>query len=444
MSASRATFGIIGALATSSALHFAGLGYGPGEEQLQIEGAAMASVARLGNSFADQAAGATPAPPVNDVAEPIPPTEHPNQLPQPVAPQQAADRPATSSAQGVAVSASAEPSLAPSQMAASQPVQEVAQNVVADNQAMPSPIDTMRADIQLTVLSSQPTVSDYAPQLVPAMARPVAQQPQAHMAAITQPAAPSQPQRIVPTASATPVAVLPASPVVQRAVAATPASPTSRAEAVTQAVQVAQPAQEVAPENTITAQEPESSQMVVASSLRPRTRPEAVARARAAEMAEARAQQQAQAQAQAQARAQARTRTRAQAQQPSTRTPSRAGSEARRRGQSDGQAEATAAAASRQSRGQAAQAGTGSASNYPGRVMRRLRSVRVRGGGRRGRAVVGFSIGSGGGLASVFIVTSSGNARLDRNAISHVRRAAPFPAPPSGARTRFSFEYVGR
>ena len=62
----------------------------------------------------------------------------------------------------------------------------------------------------------------------------------------------------------------------------------------------------------------------------------------------------------------------------------------------------------------------------------------------RGRTVVAFSISDAGALASVKVLQSSGSTDLDQVAVDHIRRAAPFPKPPSGARRQFSFEFVGR
>ncbi len=57
--------------------------------------------------------------------------------------------------------------------------------------------------------------------------------------------------------------------------------------------------------------------------------------------------------------------------------------------------------------------------------------------GQKGSATVMFTIGAGGGLGGARISRSSGNTRIDQLALATVRRAAPFPAPPSG-RSSFS------
>lgn len=91
-----------------------------------------------------------------------------------------------------------------------------------------------------------------------------------------------------------------------------------------------------------------------------------------------------------------------------------------------------------------AQAGNAAASNYPGKVMRRISRMpkpRVK---ARGTALVVFSISSGGGLAGVSVARSSGSTALDQAAMQYIRKAAPFPPPPRGAQRRFSVQIKGR
>ena len=91
-----------------------------------------------------------------------------------------------------------------------------------------------------------------------------------------------------------------------------------------------------------------------------------------------------------------------------------------------------------------AQAGNAAASNYPGEVMRRIQRVRQARSPARGRVLVAFGIAESGALASISVARSSGHGALDQVALDHIRRAAPFPAPPAGAQRQFSFEFVGR
>lgn len=106
--------------------------------------------------------------------------------------------------------------------------------------------------------------------------------------------------------------------------------------------------------------------------------------------------------------------------------------------------QATQQGQGRQPNQAAVQAARQAAAAYPNVVMRRISRVRRQNTRIRGVAVVAFRIGSGGQLTSVSVGRSSGSAELDRIAINHVRRAAPFPPPPSGARTSFSVQIQGR
>ncbi len=56
--------------------------------------------------------------------------------------------------------------------------------------------------------------------------------------------------------------------------------------------------------------------------------------------------------------------------------------------------------------------------------------------GQRGSASVSFGINASGSLAFVKIAQTSGNRRIDQLAIATVRRAAPFPAPPTKVKAR--------
>lgn len=91
-----------------------------------------------------------------------------------------------------------------------------------------------------------------------------------------------------------------------------------------------------------------------------------------------------------------------------------------------------------------AQAGNAAVSNYPGQVMRRISRVPKPRINSRGTTVVAFSISSGGGLAGVAVARSSGSAALDQAAVRVIRKAAPFPKPPRGARRQFSIRIKGR
>ncbi|MEL0436828.1 energy transducer TonB [Phycobacter sp. K97] len=112
------------------------------------------------------------------------------------------------------------------------------------------------------------------------------------------------------------------------------------------------------------------------------------------------------------------------------------------RGVSEGRA-AKPGGQARTEGGTAKAQGNAAASNYPGLVMRRIQRAKRR-ANVRGEAMVAFRIGPGGGLAGVSLARSSGSARLDEIAVAQVRRAAPFPPPPPGARTSFTVRIKGK
>ncbi|WP_415918962.1 energy transducer TonB family protein [Tateyamaria sp. SN6-1] len=103
----------------------------------------------------------------------------------------------------------------------------------------------------------------------------------------------------------------------------------------------------------------------------------------------------------------------------------------------------TATATQQGKSGAATDAGNAAASNYPGKVMRRLSRVSRPKVGSRGTAVVSFRVSGAGTIASVSIARSSGSAQLDRAALRVVQRAAPFPAPPAGAQRSFRINIQG-
>ncbi|WP_158540193.1 energy transducer TonB, partial [Rhodosalinus halophilus] len=114
-----------------------------------------------------------------------------------------------------------------------------------------------------------------------------------------------------------------------------------------------------------------------------------------------------------------------------------------RRGDAQGTREAEATRAATTAARPSAESGR-AAANYGGRVLRQIASTRKERVRSRGVAVVGFRIGDGGQLVSARVLRSSGARELDRAALDHIRRAAPFPPPPAGAARSFSFEFAGR
>ncbi len=83
------------------------------------------------------------------------------------------------------------------------------------------------------------------------------------------------------------------------------------------------------------------------------------------------------------------------------------------------------------------------ATNYSGIVLNQIARVRRPRTSERGVAIVTFTIGANGSLASVTIARSSGSREVDRLAQQVIRQAAPFPPPPTGARTRWQIEIAG-
>jgi len=81
---------------------------------------------------------------------------------------------------------------------------------------------------------------------------------------------------------------------------------------------------------------------------------------------------------------------------------------------------------------------------YPQQVNRHLGRLRRPASAFRGTAVIGFTIAPNGGLAALSVDRSSGDAEFDELALRYIRGAAPFPAPPAGAQTRFAVSVRGR
>ncbi|MFC4671643.1 TonB family protein [Seohaeicola nanhaiensis] len=113
-------------------------------------------------------------------------------------------------------------------------------------------------------------------------------------------------------------------------------------------------------------------------------------------------------------------------------------------GTDTGRAEVKSKAAQSERAGTTTAAGNAAADNYPGQVMRRISRVPRPRVATRGATVVAFSIAANGALASASVARSSGSTELDTAALAVLRKAAPFPAPPAGARRQFSIRIEGR
>ena len=94
--------------------------------------------------------------------------------------------------------------------------------------------------------------------------------------------------------------------------------------------------------------------------------------------------------------------------------------------------------------GAAKQQGNAAADNYRGQVLRRVMRAKRQKVNFRGAALVRFTITVSGALGSARIAKSSGSAKLDSIALAQVRRAAPFPPPPAGAKTTYSVRIKGK
>ncbi len=116
---------------------------------------------------------------------------------------------------------------------------------------------------------------------------------------------------------------------------------------------------------------------------------------------------------------------------------------AQAKGKVDGQKTAKNSEATTK-KGNASKAGNAAASNYPGKVMRKLSRQRRPKSRARGTVRIAFKIASNGGLANIGVARSSGNSELDQAALNLVRRTAPFPAPPAGAQRSYAIEIKGR
>lgn len=107
-------------------------------------------------------------------------------------------------------------------------------------------------------------------------------------------------------------------------------------------------------------------------------------------------------------------------------------------GSQDGKSTASATSSGKsKSKPTSANSGNAAAANYPGKVYAKIARTRQRNADGKGVTHVSFHVTAGGQAVSVTVSRSSGNARVDKAALAHVKRAAPFPRPPAGAQTRF-------
>lgn len=107
---------------------------------------------------------------------------------------------------------------------------------------------------------------------------------------------------------------------------------------------------------------------------------------------------------------------------------------------------AASAGSSAPQQGQKAKGGAAKTSSaaYAKAVMKKVRATKKQHGAGQGAVIVGFTVAANGGLSQVKVIRSSGHAALDKIAIGHIQRSAPFPPPPEGMGRSFSFEFVGK
>ena len=111
-----------------------------------------------------------------------------------------------------------------------------------------------------------------------------------------------------------------------------------------------------------------------------------------------------------------------------------------KRGVTEGRADGRAASSNNNAR-EASAAGNAAVSNYPGKVVAKLRRAlrypsEARSRRLNGVVQVRFVVGSSGDVGSVGLASSSGSPILDKAALATVNRAAPFPPIPEGAGRR--------
>lgn len=393
--------------------------FAPGPEPVLIAGGSGAGPAALGNSFADFAIGGIPvqpgildpnateyhyaspdgSPDLTEALEPVQPS-----LPDPVAPE-STEAVAEALPVPPAEALPADPAAAPETAGPVPPeplapaARTPAPEAVRPAEAAPlAAAEAPAAPVQLSALAAAVPV---ASPVMAGLAQVVAAEPPAEAAA--EPLAPLAQIAAVPAAETPDPAAEP--PV--EALAAVPAPPALL---------------EPVPEAEV------EVQTATAATPRPQRRPPPQP------VAQPRPQQ-------PQPVPQGQARTRAPA--PPGAAPVQAGNADvnARRGTADGTAAGTGIGGGQ---GDGSAAGNAAVTNYPGQVFRRIQRTRQARVPGRGAAVVAFSVGAGGELAGARVQRSSGNPAIDQAAVDHIRRSAPFPAPPPGAGRNFSYEFVVR
>ncbi|MBE2278475.1 MAG: TonB C-terminal domain-containing protein [Rhodobacteraceae bacterium] len=113
-------------------------------------------------------------------------------------------------------------------------------------------------------------------------------------------------------------------------------------------------------------------------------------------------------------------------------------------GKAKSEASAGATAAKPKAGAKSAGAGKAAAKSYAAEVKKKINRTRRKPVSARGSATVAFTISPSGGIGSIAITKSSGNAAVDHAAVDHVKRTAPFPPPPEGAGRTFSYTHTSK
>ena len=113
-------------------------------------------------------------------------------------------------------------------------------------------------------------------------------------------------------------------------------------------------------------------------------------------------------------------------------------------GASNGEKTASATVAGKRKSGKATQGANAAVSNYPGLVSRKIARQKRPKAATKAAAIVSFTIAASGAIAKISIIKSSGSAKFDKSAVVLVRRASPFPKPPSGAKRSYNVKVKGR
>lgn len=388
IAASRSVAGV--SLVVAAALHLAGFGLGQGEEDVQIRGGQPSTAALASTSFADMTAG---------TIQPEQPDENPNE----VEPEESVETgtdpdvqdPVTEPEQTETADRPTETADRPEPDATQEPVEQVAvmertELVTAQEVRPETPSAPQPEPVEITQV-----IPETAPAVTPAeVAVPEAQ---------TAPAT-DTPLTLQPVAEAqTPVTETPATP----PVAAQP----------TPAVQPTQPTTVAA----LPVEEPkvEERSTTPHQSRRPAARPEHI---------EARAKPEP-------------TRNPPPKKQPTQKPKTEP---ARQQATNAGNAQQSAVKGGAKSNAKSTKsAGNANLSNYNGKVFRKIQRAKRGTANIKGAVLVSLTISGNGRLTGVRVARSSGSAKLDNFGVAQVRRAAPFPPPPTGKAETFSISIRG-